>query len=496
VAPVAGPEGDSWIGRWATVLARLAARAVAAGESAILVVPDYRDQDQLALALGTVLPPESIVRLDARQPNADRYRGMLRAAGSRPVAIVGTRSAIYAPADRLGLIAVWDDGDPLLSEPLTPYVHARDAALVRQEQQGAALVLAAHARTTDVERLVEVGWLREIAPRPLRRPRVVPTANVVAQDRLAAQARIPSIAWREAAEASKRGPVLVQVGRPGYAPGLRCADCGEAARCRRCGGPLRQARAGSPPSCLWCGAPDAAWACANCGGTRVRPSGAGATRTAEDLGRAFPGVRIVLADGERIVRAVSAEPAIVIATRGAEPIAAGGYRAVLLLDGDRMVARESLRVGEDVLRWWSNAAALAADDATVVLVGVGGALATAMVTGDTATYARAELADRRVLRFPPAVRAATLQGLPDAVAAAVAALPAGVEHVGTTVRDDRARAIIRFDYAHGPAAAEAVRAELIRQATARRRPVAGAPRRGRQTLPLRTRFDDPEPFTE
>jgi primosomal protein N' (replication factor Y) len=83
----------------------------------------------------------------------------------------------------------------------------------------------------------------------------------------------------------------------------------------------------------------------------MRPSGAGATRTAEDLGRAFPGVRIVIADGERTVREVGAEPAIVIATRGAEPIAAGGYRAVLLLDGDRMVARASLRVGEDVLRW-------------------------------------------------------------------------------------------------------------------------------------------------
>jgi primosomal protein N' (replication factor Y) len=492
----AGESAGTWIGRWASVLARLAARTVAAGESAIVVVPDYRDLDQVAAALATLLPADSIVRSDAAQSNADRYRGMLRAAGPAPVAILGTRSAIYAPAARLGLIVVWDDGDPLLGEPLAPYVHVRDAALIRQEQQGAALVVAGHTRTTDVERLVELGWLRDVGPERPRHARVIPTAAIIAQDRLAAQARIPSIAWRTASDAARHGPVLVQVARPGYAPGLRCADCGEAARCRRCAGPLRQTRAGAVPSCRWCGVPDASWRCANCDGTRLRTSGAGATRTAEDLGRAFPGVRIIVADGERTVREVGPGPAIVIATRGAEPIAAGGYRAVLLLDGERMVARASLRVGEDVLRWWMSAAALAADDAQVILVGVGGALATAMVTGDSAAYARAELVDRRALRFPPAVRIATLQGQPDAVAAGTAALPEAAEVVGTTVEGDRARAIVRFDYAHGAVVAAALRAEAIRQATARRKPTPGVPRRGRQPLPLKVRLDDPDPFAE
>ena len=63
-------------------------------------------------------------------------------------------------------------------------------------------------------------------------------------------------------------------------------------------------------------------------------------------------------------------------------------------------------------------------------------------------------------------------------------------------REGRARAIIRFDYAHGAEVAEAVRSEIVRQATTRRKPVPGAPRRGRQPLPLRARFDDPEPFEE
>jgi primosomal protein N' (replication factor Y) len=498
VAPgVTELSGGSWVGRWAVTLAQAAVRAVAAGESAILVAPDYRDQEQLAAALATLLPAEAIVRLDARQSNPDRYRGLLRALGSNPVVLLGNRSVVYAPAARLGLIAIWNDGDPLLGEPLAPYVHARDAALIRQEQQKTALVLAGHTRSTEAERLVEVGHLRELGLARPRHPRVIPTANIAAQDRLAAQARIPSIAWREATAASKTGPVLVQVARPGYAPGLRCVDCGEPARCRVCEGPLQQKRNGGILSCSWCGAPEASWRCQNCQSTRIRPAGAGANRTAEELGRAFPGVRIIVADGERTVQAIDGTPVIVVATRGAEPIAAGGYRAVLLLDGDRMVARESLRVGEDCLRWWSDAASLAADDAPVVLVGVGGALASALVTGRQSDYARTELVDRRALRFPPAVRVATLTGTPDAVAAALAVLPDGVDPVGTTLVDGRARAIVRFDYAHGAEVARSVRSEVIRQATTRRKPVPGTPsRRGRQPLPLRAHFDDPEPFTE
>jgi primosomal protein N' (replication factor Y) len=497
VAPGVVELGSVWVGRWAVTLAELAGRTVGAGESAILIVPDYRDQEQLAAALSAMLPAELVVRLDARQSNPERYRGLLRALGQHPRVLLGNRSAVYAPAARLGLIAIWNDGDPLLGEPLAPYVHARDAALVRQAQQGGALVFAAHSRSTEVQRLVELGHLRELDLARPRHPRVIPTANIPAQDRLAAGARIPSIAWREARTASEQGPVLVQVARPGYSPGLRCADCGASARCRVCDGPLQQNRRGGIPSCGWCAAPAAAWQCQNCSSERLRTAGAGATRTAEELGRAFPGVRIIVADGERSIQSVGDTPSVVVATRGAEPIAAGGYRAVLLLDGDRMVARESLRVGEDCLRWWSDAAALAADDAPIVLVGVGGSLASALVTGRQADYARAELADRRALRFPPAVRVATLNGLPDAVISALAALPDGVETVGSTEVDGRTRAIIRFDYGVGPSVAEAVRSEIIRQATARRKAVPGAPpRRGRQALPLRAHFDDPEPFTE
>lgn len=495
---VAQVQPGVWVGRWAITMAAAASLALEAGKSAILAVPDYRDQEQLVAALEAILPADRIVRLDARQSNPDRYRAFLRCLEPEPLAIVGNRSVVYAPAGKLGLIAVWDDGDPLHSEPLSPYVHTRDAALLRQEQQGCALIFLGHSRSTEVERLVQIGWVSSVSPARSVHPTIIPTAQQNSPDPLAAHARIPSSAWQEARSALGTGPVLVQVGRPGYAPRLACAACGQSARCLRCEGPLGQKSAAATPACSWCGALAVDWHCENCEATRLRFVGAGSARTAEDLGRAFPGVRVLISDGEHPVLTVGPTPALVIATRGAEPIAAGGYRAVLLLDGERMAARESLRVGEDCLRWWSNAAALAARGAPTFLVGVGGALASALSTWRHGDYARSELADRRRLRFPPAVRVATVTGPPDAVAAALATLAVPVSDLLGPVDTDNGsvRTIVRFDYKDGPAVAGALRAEVVRNATTRRRAAAVKGKRPPLAPSLRVRFDDVEPFLE
>jgi primosomal protein N' (replication factor Y) len=163
-----------------------------------------------------------------------------------------------------------------------------------------------------------------------------------------------------------------------------------------------------------------------------------------------------------------------------------------------MLARESLRVVEDCMRWWCNAAALAAPDAPVLLVGVGGAVATALATGHPERVAESELADRRLLRFPPAVRVAALAGTPEGVARATEALGdlEGLDVLGPIELDDgRVRAIVRLDYARGVDVAARLKAELVRGATARApRPAGSAPRR--RVPALRVRFDDAEPFDD
>lgn len=484
----------TWVGGWAVTLAELARDTLAAGRDVILAVPDYRDQEQLEIALAALVPEEAMVRLDARQKGAERYAAFLRCLDPGPRIVVGNRSVLYAPSAALGLIALWDDGDPLFAEPLAPYAHARDVALVRQEQSGAGLVLLGNTRTVEVERLVEIGFVSEVEPRPARRPHVVPTAQQWAADEHDAGARIPSSAWREARKGLDSGPVLVQVARPGYAPVVACARCRTVARCNRCQGPLAVHAEGGHPSCGWCGLIAADWTCSVCEATSLRLVSLGAGRTAEELGRAFPGAKVIVADGQRPVLTLPDEPALVVATRGAEPRADGGYHAILLLDGERMLARESLRVADDALRTWSNAAALARPGAPVLLVGVGGRLATALATWRQAEYLRAELHERRSLRFPPAVRLATVTGDAHAVEEALEALEESDRHevlgpVG--LEDGSVRAIVRFDYARGAEVAARLRSAVIRNATRRRRPPT-TPGRFRPAPKLRVRLDDPD----
>lgn len=411
-----GPAG------WPHLVAEAVAAVRLSGRGAVVVVPDYRDLDRVEAALLELLPADDIARLTADDGQTPRYRSFLRVLSGAAGVAIGTRSAAYAPVHQLGLVVCWDDGDDLHIEQRSPYAHTREVLLLRAGQEGAACLLAAHSRSTETERLVESGWAWPVeAERTVVRrtvPRVLNTADSfeLEHDPLARIARLPGAAWRAAKDGLERGPVLVQVARAGYAPSLACENCREPARCTACSGPL--AIAGSSgssavPQCRWCSTPAPAWRCSTCNGVRFRRGATGALRTAEELGRAFPGKPVITSSGDRVLATVPDTIALVVATVGAEPVAAGGYAAALLLDGDSLLRRENLRAGEDAVRRWFNAAALvrpASDGGLVVITADDAAGVGALLRWDAAGYARRELALRQELQLPPAVRIASVTG--------------------------------------------------------------------------------------
>ncbi|MDR7158786.1 primosomal protein N' [Arthrobacter sp. BE255] len=407
---------------WPRLVAQAVAAVRASGRGALVVVPDYRDLDRLEKALEEVLPASDIARLTADDGPTPRYRNFLRVLDGSARVAIGTRSAAFAPVRDLGLVACWDDGNDLHIEQRAPYAHARDVLLLRAGQEGTACLMAGHTRSTELQRLVETGWATPIdAERPALRatvPRVLNTADSFEQERdpLARIARLPGAAWRAAKEGLERGPVLVQVARAGYAPSLVCETCREPARCGSCQGPLAVAGASGSaalPQCRWCSTPAPDWQCSHCGGRQLRKGATGVLRTAEELGRAFPGKAVVTSSGDHIKTDVGSAKALVVATVGAEPVAEGGYAAALLLDGDSLLRRENLRAGEDTVRRWFNAAALvrpASEGGLVVITAADTAAVGALLRWDPAGYAQRELALRVELQLPPAVRIASVTG--------------------------------------------------------------------------------------
>ncbi|MFE9957921.1 primosomal protein N' [Micromonospora sp. NPDC005299] len=460
--------GEDWADRYADAVAA----TVAGGRGAVVVVADARDLDRLDAALTAVLGPGRHACLSAAAGPARRYRAFLAARRGDVPVVIGTRAAMFAPVERLGLVAVWDDGDDLHAEPRAPYPHAREVLLTRAQVGGTAALVGGYARTAEAQLLVETGWAREVvadrATVRARMPAIAPTGDDphLARDPGAASARLPSLAWTTARDALRADlPVLVQVPRRGYLPSVACADCRAPARCPHCAGPLGLPSAEGVPACRWCGRVAAAYACPECGGRRLRASVTGARRTAEELGRAFPGVPVRTSGREEVLATVPAGAGLVIATPGAEPVAEGGYGAVLLLDSWALLTRADLRAGEEALRRWLAAAALARPGPAGgrVVVVADGALAPvqALLRWDSAWFASRELAERRELGFPPAVRMASVTGVADAVADLLAGtrLPDGAEVLGPVPADEgRERMLVRVPRARAAALAGALHA--------------------------------------
>ncbi|SCG75543.1 primosomal protein N' [Micromonospora inositola] len=458
--------GEDWAARYADAVAA----TVAGGRGALVVVADARDLDRLDVALTGTLGPDRHVCLSAALGPARRYRAFLAARRGEAPVVIGTRAAMFAPVGRLGLVAIWDDGDDLHAEPRAPYPHAREVLLTRAQLGGAAALVGGYARTAEAQLLVETSWAREVvadrATVRARTPAIVPTGDdpQLARDPGAATARLPSLAWTTARDTLRAdAPVLVQVPRRGYLPSVACADCRTPARCPHCAGPLALPSAAGTPACRWCGRVAAAYACPECGGRRLRASVTGARRTAEELGRAFPGVPVRTSGREEVLTTVPAGAGLVIATPGAEPVAEAGYGAVLLLDSWALLTRADLRAGEEALRRWLTAAALArpASAGGRVVVVADGALAPvqALLRWDAAWFAARELAERRELGFPPAVKMASVTGPAEAVAdlLAGARLPDDAEVLGPVPADEgRERMLVRVPRARAAALAEAL----------------------------------------
>ena len=490
--------GEDWPAR----LAELARVALHAGRGSVLVVPDARDVVRVAQALDVALGPGRSVALTAELGPAERYRRFVAVRSGAVRVVVGTRAAAFAPVVDLGLLAVFDDGDDLLAEPRAPYPHAREVLMLRSAGESVALLVGGFARTAEAQLLVESGWAHPlVADRATVRaamPRIEAAGDDFATgaDSAAAHARLSPAAFQAARAALADGrPVLVQVPRAGYRSGLACANCRRPAHCRHCNGPLEQRSGTALASCRWCGRVAAHWRCTVCAGTALRGAVVGAARTVEEIGRAFPGVRVVASAGGAVVTSVPDEPTLVVATPGAEPEAASGYGAALLLDGWAQLGRPDLRAAEETLRRWFAAAALVRPGSSGgrVVVGADGGLPVvqALIRWDPAGHAAQELAARRELDFPPAVAMAAVDGSGDGVRSFLSelALPTGAEvlgpvEVGSAAADpaDAERALIRIGLGRGRELAAALHTTRAAR-SARKEPV-----------PVRSRMDPVELF--
>ncbi len=307
-------HGVTGSGKTAVYLAAMQ-RALDRGMASILLVPEIG------------LTPQSVGLLDAAfgdkvallhsaltaEERSEQWRRIRR--GEAPI-VVGTRSAIFAPAPNLGLILVDEEHDQSYKQEETPRYNARDVAVMRAKLEGAVVVMGSATPSLESwQNSAQAKYRRiEMNDRVMNRP--LPEVELIDMRREFQETGEEQLFSRALVEQTRlaldRGEqALILLNRRGYSFAVICRACGEKLECENCAISLTHhkpagedagvAREGQRLECHYCGYRRTVPArCPKCDSEHLYYLGAGSQQGEERLGEIFPTARIGRMDRDTV----------------------------------------------------------------------------------------------------------------------------------------------------------------------------------------------------
>jgi primosomal protein N' (replication factor Y) len=307
-------HGVTGSGKTAVYLAAMQ-RALERGLASVLLVPEIG------------LTPQSVGLLDAAfgdkvallhsaltaEERSEQWRRIRR--GDAPI-VVGTRSAIFAPAPNLGLILVDEEHDQSYKQEETPRYNARDVAVMRAKLEGAVVVMGSATPSLESWQNSAQGKYKriEMNDRVMNRP--LPEVELIDMRREFQETGEEQLFSRALVEQTRlaldRGEqALILLNRRGYSFAVICRACGEKLECENCaislthhkptGDDAGLARAGQRLQCHYCGYSRTVPArCPKCDSEHLYYLGAGSQQGEERLGEIFPTARIGRMDRDTV----------------------------------------------------------------------------------------------------------------------------------------------------------------------------------------------------
>lgn len=269
-----------------------AEHALARGRGALLLVPEIALTHQLLDRVRGRLG-DAVAVLHSGLGPRERWAEWRRIRSGAARAVVGARSAVFAPAARLGLVVVDEEHDPAYKQEEGFRYNARDLAVVRARLAGGVVVLASATPSAESYHAARDGrhTLLELPERPTPQP--LPTVTLVdlrGRPRGTAP-RLLTEELRHALEANlaRGGQSLVFLNRRGFATYLQCPRCGATLECPHCSVTLTWHRGARAVACHHCQYRRATpSSCASCVGTPLEPYGVGTEQIEEALRACYP----------------------------------------------------------------------------------------------------------------------------------------------------------------------------------------------------------------
>jgi primosomal protein N' (replication factor Y) len=422
------------------VYLREAARALAAGRQALVLVPEINLTPQLERRFAERFPGRRVLSLHSGLTPARRLKHWLLALLGEADLLLGTRMAVFAPLPRLGLIVVDEEHDPSYKQQEGARYSARDLAVVRGHLEAVPVLLgsatpsleswhnALPAADGGAGRYRRLTLAARIGGGALPAVRLVDLSRLP-RESLRDQPIAPALltALRERLERGEQS--LVFLNRRGYAPVLQCGECAWKSACAHCSAWRVFHKRDRTLRCHHCGFYERVpRACPDCGNPDIQPVGRGTERLEEQLGALLPGARIARIDADTTRRsgALEAELARVHAGEvdvlvGTQMIAKGhDFRRITLVaaaNPDAALFSSDFRAPERLFALLMQAAGRAGRDAQqaaraemwVQTWHPQHPLYAALTAHDYEAFAREQLEERRAAGLPPHAHLALLR---------------------------------------------------------------------------------------
>ncbi len=416
-------DGVTGSGKTEVYLAALET-ARAGGKQGILLVPEIALAPALVRRLLARFG-ERVSLLHSGLTEGERAAEWERARRGDVDAVVGPRSAVFAPFPRLGLLVVDECHDASYKQAESPRYDARDVARARSREEGATLVLGSATPSVEQEHAAREGRLRRLSlpARPGVRPQasveVVDTRGETAREGDHGRVLFARRTLEILGSCFERGEqAIVLLNRRGFSPSLLCRACGEDFRCGNCSVARTYHRRPERLLCHYCGDAIARPPrCPACGSDVLMPVGFGTERLAERFEEAFPGVPYAVLDRDAAARRGGAagvlldfEAGRAQALLGTQMVAKGhdfpNATALAVLDADALLSFPDFRAGERTFQLVTQAAGRVGRGEKPGFVVVQTArpdheAIRAAARQDHAAFAEAELRFRRAFRYPP-----------------------------------------------------------------------------------------------
>jgi len=279
--------------------------ALSRGKSAIVLVPEIA----LTLWMGRLVRARfgaTVATLHSGLPEAERAREWWRVREGEARVVVGTRSAVFAPLENVGLIVVDEEQESAYKQEETPRYNGRDVAVYRARLEGAVALLGSATPSLETYHNAREGkyGLIELARRVANRPLATVRIIDLRQEFRERQKAVPVSEPLRAAIASRleqKTQAMILINRRGYSWLLLCRSCGAVVECQNCSIALTYHKGRQRLVCHYCNfAVRPPKQCPKCHAEFLYFVGDGAERVEEYLRDEFPEARIARLDRDAV----------------------------------------------------------------------------------------------------------------------------------------------------------------------------------------------------